>query len=117
LAVVGFCAFMVWTVTTRPDERGGIPLSYQYEFALEPAVRQQTATSIPNGHCFWYKRWFAIDVGGEIDPDAVIAATGCPVINGKRWRGYLGTNDPERIRRDRTIAVPSTDPFTLIPVS
>jgi hypothetical protein len=117
LGMLGFCAFMVWMLNTQPAEYGGILLLRQYEFALEPAVRQQTAPSIPDGHCFWYKRWFAIDVGGRLDPDAVIAATGCPVINGKRWRGYLGMNDPEQLRRNRAIAVPPTDPFTLVPVS
>jgi len=39
-----------------------------------------------------------------------MAATGCPVVNGDRWRGLLGVNDPDALGRLSTIPVPSGRP-------
>ena len=96
------------------SSRGGIPLEYRYDVGFEADVRRRVSTSIPGGNCFWYGRRFAIDVRGDEDPDTVIAATGCAVINGNRWRGYLGQNQPERVRLQPVIPVRSGDPFRLI---
>lgn len=71
-------------------------------------------TRIPDGDCFRYRRRYAIYVGGPFDPDSVIAATGCPVINGRRWRGYLGDNQPDVIKRQVAIPVESGAPFRVV---
>ncbi len=47
-------------------------------------------------------------------PDFAIAATGCPQLNGVRWRGLLGTNDAEALARFRQIAVPAGKPYRVV---
>lgn len=111
LAFVGATA---WLINTQPDWKGGVPLEYRYDTQVEGEIRARAAATIPEGNCFWYGRRFAIDVEGDGDPDAVIAATGCPVIDGSRWRGYLGQNDPERVRQTPDIRVRSGRAFRLV---
>lgn len=108
---------MVWMLNTQPEARGGIPLEYRYDVADEAEIRTRAAAFMPGGTCFGYGRRFAIDVQGDGDPDAVIAATGCAVINGNRWRGYLGQNQPERVRLRPVIPVPAGDAFRLIAIT
>jgi len=113
-AALAAAVFMIWMVNTQPQDRGGIPIERNVEATNERRARFALRTSIPDGHCFWYGRRYVIDVGGAFEPDAIIAATGCPVINGQRWRGYLGTNDPDALRAQTIIAVPSGPPFTMV---
>lgn len=114
--VLGFCASMVWSVNGQPMDRGGIPLDRHYDIAVEAKIRDAIRARIPDGDCFRYGRRYAIYVGGQFDPDSVIAATGCPVINGRRWRGYLGDNDPDSLKRQYAIAVDSGRPFRVIEI-
>src|SRR2546427_10068970 len=93
-------------------QRGGIPLSRDYDIAIEQQIRDALKASIPNGNCFAYRGRFVIAVDGNYEPDTVMAATGCPVINGKRWRGYLGDNRPAELRTLPAIAVRAGKPFS-----
>ncbi len=46
-----------------------------------------------------------------------MAATGCPVLNGERWRGRLGENDPDALAHLSTISVRSGPPFRVVDVA
>ena len=114
---LAFFGVMVWMLNTQPGPSGGIPMDRNYSVEYESAVRARVSPSIAEGTCFGYGRRFAIDVNGGGDADLVIAATGCAVINGNRWRGYLGRNQPERLRLGPVIPVPSGDAFRLIAIT
>jgi len=100
MTVVG-AAIAVWTLNVASLERGGLALSRDYDTALEKRLRETLAARIPGGHCFDYDRRFVLysDPDGEFPPDFSIAATGCPQLNGQRWRALLGNNDPDSLRR------------------
>jgi len=118
-AVLAVAAFWIGRLNYQSDvERGALPVTYfrAYDNAAEGRIRRELEASIPGGHCFDYGRRYALDVGAQYDPDSAIAMTGCPVINGRRWRGNLGNNEPERLRGRPTIDVNAGGPFRLIPV-
>jgi hypothetical protein len=117
-AVLFAGAVMAWSVQHPPPAPGSItPSLHDFEPSVEARVRESVAAAIPDGNCFWYGRRYAIDVGSAFDPDFTIGATGCPVINGKRWAGYLGNNRPELLRGLPTIDVPAGPGFELVAVS
>lgn len=107
--------FMSWNLNTHDMQLGGLVIAPpNYDLMLEGKLRKALSSRIPDGHCFSYGRRYAIYVTGEFDPDAAIAATGCPVVNGKRWRGYLGANNQDEVRHlDRIDGVPG-EPFQLV---
>jgi hypothetical protein len=112
---LALCAFMVWTLNTQPYQRGGLPIVSDFNTTKEARLRDRLSPQIPEGHCFWYGRRYSIYVDdGEFDPDFAIAATGCPVLNGRRWRDHLGTNNPEAVRRLGDIPVISGKPFRVV---
>ena len=73
-------------------------------------IRSDLQFEIPDGHCFSHYKNYAIYVGtgkGKSNPDFIGAATGCPLVNGKRWRGYFGDNNPEDFARGKQAIVSS----------
>ena len=113
---LGLWGFMAWSLNRPLAQLGNFPLEYRYSMAFESDVRGVASSRIADGNCFWYGRRYAIDAGSRYDPDGVIAATGCPVINGQRWRGYLGENQPDALRSLQTIPVPPRGSFELIAI-
>jgi hypothetical protein len=107
-------AFMVRAANGDDLGRGGLPLHFDYDVVMERNVRARLANSLRDGNCFGYRRRYVIDAGAPYDPDAVIAATGCPVINGRRWRGYLGDNQPDTLKRSAAVKVGSGRPFSVV---
>jgi hypothetical protein len=112
--VAALWLFMVWSFNTQVMQLGGLAIAPTYDLMAEGRLRKALSARIPDGHCFSYSRRYAIYVTGEFDPDAAIAATGCPVVNGKRWRGYLGANDQDQVRHLRQIADVQGEPFQLV---
>lgn len=104
---VALACFMGWVFNTQTLEPGGLAIRFDYSVALEKRLRDALKARIPDGHCFAYGRRYVIytDEDGEFPPDFAIAATGCPVLNGRRWRGYLGANDAEALLRFDEIGV------------
>lgn len=95
-AAAAWCLYAIWIVNTQPEAGGGLVLYPGTTMATIERVRDRLASAIPGGSCFGYGRRYVVDVADPtVDPDEVIAATGCPVLNGRRWRGYLGDNRPE----------------------
>jgi len=109
-------AVFAWRLNTRPANAGGLVVSSDYDVALERKFRAALSTVIPDGNCFGYNRRYVIYtvVNGEVPPDFAIAATGCPQLNGSRWRGLLGNNDPEALMRRRQIEMPTGKPFRVV---
>jgi hypothetical protein len=116
-ALGAFWVWMAWRLTTQTAAHGGLPLHFDYDIALEDKLRHVLHPRIPDGHCFSYGRRFAVYVDGGFEPDFAIAATGCPVLNGERWRGRLGENDPDALAHLSTIAVSSGPPFRVVDVA
>jgi len=111
LVVFGYLA---WSLNNQPLQRGGIPLAADYSTAAEARIRAALKPQIPDGHCFAYARRYAVCAEGEYDPDLVIAATGCPVLNGRRWRGYLGNNRPELLTHFHELDVSPGVPYRIV---
>lgn len=113
---VGLCGFMMWNLNGPSARRWANPVRPEYDMTVERQVRDAARPWIPDGDCFWYKRRYAVYVSDPYDPDMVIAATGCPVINGRRWRGYLGDNRPDRVRQQATVDAGAGGAFGLIEI-
>ncbi len=113
---VGLSGFMMWNLNGPSARRWANPVHPDYDITVERDVRDAAKQWIPDGNCFGFGRRYAMYVSDPYDPDMVIAATGCPVINGRRWRGYLGDNRPDRVREQATIAVGAGGPFGLIEI-
>jgi hypothetical protein len=113
---IGFCGFMIWNLNGPSARAWTNPVRPDYDVTVERHVRDAAKQWIPDGDCFRYGRRYAVYVSYPYDPDMVIAATGCPVINGRRWRGYLGDNRPDRVREQATIAVGGGGTFRLIEI-
>ena len=109
-AATALAVYMVWTINMPPPPRVP-PLDAP---AIEGRIRDALRSTIPDGHCFAYRRRYVIDVRSDDDADVVMAATGCPVINGRRWRGYLGDNRPAVLRTQTAIAVKAGQPFRVV---
>jgi hypothetical protein len=116
-AIAALWGGMAWRLTTQTANHGGLPLHFDYDIALETRLRQVLHPRIPDGHCFSYGRRFAVYVDGGFEPDFGMAATGCPVLNGDRWRGRLGENDSDALAHLSTISVPSGPPFRVVDVT
>jgi hypothetical protein len=116
-AIAALWAVMGWRLNTRAGTDGGFPLHFDYDIALEDTLRHVLNPRIPGGHCYSYGRRYAIYVDGGFEPEFVMAATGCPVLNGERWRGLLGENDPDALGRLSTIPVASGSAFRVIDVA
>ena len=114
--VVAATSAMTWILNTRSPGNGGLPLGRDYNIAAEATFRDSLKSAIPDGNCFGYGRRYVIYtiVDGEFPPDFTVAATGCPQLNGTRWRGYLGDNRPELLARSSAIAAPSGRPFRVV---
>lgn len=108
---------MAWRLGVPAGTRGGLPLHFDYDITLEGKLRQRLNPRIPDGHCYSYRRRFAVYVDGGFEPEFVMAATGCPVVNGDRWRGLLGQNDPDAVGHLSTIPVPSGPPFRVVDIA
>ena len=109
-------AVFAWRLNTRPADAGGLVVGPDYDVALERKFRAALSTMIPGGDCFGYNRRYVIYTvrNGEVPPDFAIAATGCPQLNGSRWRGLLGNNDPEALMRRGQIEMPTGEPFRVV---
>jgi hypothetical protein len=116
-AIAALWAVMGWRLNARAGTDGGFPLRFDYDIALEGTLRQVLNPRIPDGHCYSYRRRVAVYVDGGFEPEFVMAATGCPVLNGERWRGLLGENDPDALGRRSTIPVRSGPAFRVIDVT
>jgi hypothetical protein len=116
-AIAALWVSLAWRLNTRAGSEGGLPLHFDYDIAREDALRQGLGGRIPDGHCYSYGRRFAVYVDGGFEPEFVMAATGCPVLNGDRWRGLLGDNDSDALGRVSTIAVGSGPPFRVVDIT
>lgn len=116
VATIGLWGVFGWRLDTKPSGAGGLPTVPDYSVALERRFRRALSAEIPEGHCFAYGRRYVLytALNGEFPPDFAIAATGCPQLNGVRWRGLLGANDPEALARFRQIAVPAGKPYRVV---
>jgi hypothetical protein len=116
VAAIGLWGLFGWRLNTQPHGAGGLVAASDYSAALERRFRDALSTEIPDGHCFAYGRRYVIytAASGEFPPDFAIAATGCPQLNGIRWRGLLGNNNPEALARLQQIAVPAGKPFRVV---
>lgn len=110
MLVVALAALAFWANSAWP------PMKTKRDFssAFETRIRLQLIDRIPDGHCFSYHRRYAIYVNEGLDPDFAIASTGCPVLNGRRFRGLMGTNDAEILVQQSTIEVPSGPAFQVV---
>jgi hypothetical protein len=115
-AAIMLWVVFAWRLDTLPPNAGGLLAGSDYSVQLERRLREALSSRIPEGHCFAYGRRFALysAMNGEFPPDFTIAATGCPQLNGVRWRGLLGNNDPEALARLEEIAVPSGAPYRVV---
>jgi hypothetical protein len=116
-AIAALWVSLAWRLNTRAGSEGGLPLHFDYDIAREAPLRQRLDGRIPDGHCYSYGRRFAVYVDGGFEPEFVMAATGCPVLNGDRWRGLLGDNDSDALGRVSTIPVRSGPPFRVVDIT
>jgi hypothetical protein len=116
VATIGLWGILAWRLNTQPPGAGGLIAGPDYDVALERRLRAALSAQIPDGHCFAYNRRYVVytAISGEFPPDFAIAATGCPQLNGVRWRGLLGNNDPETLARFSQIAVPAGKPYRVV---
>jgi hypothetical protein len=108
---------MAWRLNRPAGTHGSLPLHFDYDITLEHELRQALNPRIPDGHCYSYGRRVAVYVDGGFEPEFVMAATGCPVLNGDRWRGLLGENDPDALGRLSLIPVKSGPPFRVVDIA
>ena len=116
VAVLVSTLAMMAVLNSRPPGDGGLPLERDYSVSAEARFRDAVKAIIPDGNCFAYGRRYVLYtiVDGEFPPDFTIAATGCPQLNGTRWRGNLGDNRPESLAMSPAIAVPAGEPFRVV---
>src|SRR5262249_12679992 len=105
-----------WMVNVQPPDAGGFRVRHDRDRAPEVAFRTQLRSRIPDGDCFRFGRRIALytPADSESPPDFTIAATGCPQLNGTRWRAFLGDNDPDSLRVQPAVSVGAGRPFEVV---
>jgi hypothetical protein len=86
---------LIWINFLSSKKYPNIPqMNQEVSITAAQEIRSTAKTQIPGGNCYGFEKHYSLFIKNLPPNDFVSAATGCPLINGEKWRGYLGSNDP-----------------------